>query len=422
MRREEEKYTRLDELARALGEEKVPEISEEKSSELVARALEHHDRQLLKKHSFYRIKTKKSFNVARVALAAIVLLSCLSASLLFYVFQNAQEPVAIDTTQFSLPSGDKLALSSGARFNIDSLGMNRSIAVKKGDVLFDVKALQDHESFVVQTPHLRAEVKGTVFSVQVSKTQSIVNVFEGKVQVFHHGKRLALMQDEFYDSRGDKGTVAKQVPLAEIARKAVLRRTRAQERASLRKKKLEDTTSSVEPETQEQAKQSEQIVTKLPKATRLSHALRRAKQLLLDGRYEELLVMAQDATDSGLESAAWLILQGDAYRGLSRFHEAIKSYEKACEQDGLSLSERQQFGYLAARLYFWKLSQYDEALRVLDLTGADAPASAVEERALALRVRVLWKAHRIEEAHRFAQIYMLRFPKGGSRAWLEGLL
>src|SRR5688500_5000265 len=86
--------------------------------------------------------------------------------------------------ELALPTGDRLAASPGAQFELLKTGpRSRRIALRSGSAVFAVEPLASGETFAVQTPHAYVEVRGTVFSVDVEAGATRVRVHEGAVQV-----------------------------------------------------------------------------------------------------------------------------------------------------------------------------------------------------------------------------------------------
>jgi len=84
-----------------------------------------------------------------------------------------------------LPTGDAIVTTPGAELAfVESSDAARHIEVRSGTVLFDVAPLAPGERFVVNARGVRAEVRGTVFSVGADAR---VRVYEGAVAVEQRG-------------------------------------------------------------------------------------------------------------------------------------------------------------------------------------------------------------------------------------------
>jgi tetratricopeptide (TPR) repeat protein len=108
---------------------------------------------------------------------------------------------------------------------------------------------------------------------------------------------------------------------------------------------------------------------------------------------------------------AWVLgAASDAYRGLREFEQAVQVYDRIIAQ-GQRAGEA---GYLAASVRFHRLGRPRKALQTLASSGATAPGALFEERALAVRVRILRQLDRQQQAERAARHHRQRF--GGSSA------
>src|SRR5262249_19014324 len=91
-------------------------------------------------------------------------------------------------TRMRLPTGDALVATPGAQFELvraDSI--ERTVRLDRGSAVFDVAPLREGQAFVVMTPHAQVRVRGTVFSVEVTRDRTAVRVFEGGVSVNREG-------------------------------------------------------------------------------------------------------------------------------------------------------------------------------------------------------------------------------------------
>ena len=105
------------------------------------------------------------------------------------------------------------------------------------------------------------------------------------------------------------------------------------------------------------------------------------------------------------------MLEADALRGLERFSEAADAYDAVEPPDGRA-------AFAAARLRVNALGDVEGALRSLDR----APSSALDERVVGLRVRLLRRSGRHVEALREAERYLERWPEGGLASWMRSVV
>ncbi|MCU0671785.1 MAG: FecR domain-containing protein [Myxococcota bacterium] len=93
-------------------------------------------------------------------------------------------------SRVTLPTGDAIVATPGAELAfVESSDAARRVEVRSGTVLFDVAPLAPGERFVVNARGVRAEVRGTVFSVGADAR---VRVYEGAVAV-EQGSASALV-------------------------------------------------------------------------------------------------------------------------------------------------------------------------------------------------------------------------------------
>lgn len=89
----------------------------------------------------------------------------------------------------SLPEGSRLLLSEGTTLSVRALGSDggarrRSFGLAEGTAVFAVRPIYGTvHRFVVRTPHLRAEVKGTGFEVRADENLSSIGCVEGRLSV-----------------------------------------------------------------------------------------------------------------------------------------------------------------------------------------------------------------------------------------------
>ena len=159
--------------------------------------------------------------------------------------------------------------------------------------------------------------------------------------------------------------------------------------------------------------------TPAPAQAELDVLLARARHELATGHLDQALATTRLAAARGATTGAWRVLAADALRGLGRAREAADAYELAARE--LTGSDAFEAGYSAAYLRFKELQDYDGALEALVTSRADAENSPLEERGLALHVKILVAAKRNADARPIAARYLARYPKGELRAIMEAL-
>jgi len=138
-------------------------------------------------------------------------------------------------------------------------------------------------------------------------------------------------------------------------------------------------------------------------------SLERARAWLLAGDAEPALAMASRARrERATPRGAWFLLEADALRGLGRPREAADAYGAAVP--ALAGEERAQAGFKAADLWLRELHDPRAALGALQLAAVDAPASALRERGMLLRIDALHQLGEHAAAAEVAARYLAEFP------------
>lgn len=378
-----------------------------------------------------------------------------------------------------LPTGDAIVTTPGAELAfVESSDAARHIEVRSGTVLFDVAPLAPGERFVVNARGVRAEVRGTVFSVGADAR---VRVYEGAVAVEQGGgsalvtagrmwadgavrardegpleaqgleaaaRRTTLASrevrprgDVVADARegsafdgtgeetaavGDEATDANDVieATATDAIEATATATATEATANVDGRSIgargadEGVLSASTAErgrtngatTVRRATDASARATSSPRrSTGSTHGTsddaritpERLAQWIADGEAERALVEAR--------RRGWRLSEADALRALRRGEEALTIYERLASRDGYA-------AFTGARVA-QELGDRRRALALLER----APASAFDERALGLRVRLLVEGGRRAEALPLAVRYVERFPNGSLAEWMRAL-
>lgn len=282
-----------------------------------------------------------------------------------------------------LRTGDRIALEGEAQVAIEEQRDDlRRVRLTGGAAAFDVRRRGADQHFVVVTPHLRVNVLGTVFTVSVDDVESRVEVHEGRVEVVSDGEAVELEAGGGISSRdgvaepatGQGSVFGAFVRLAVAARRD-------------------------EPP---------------PIAERAPPTLSILRRWLRERRYRDVLRTCERAQRR--EDLEWLVLEGDAARGAGQTARAAQLLSRASER--ASPTRAVHYGYQAAQL-FVREGQEARAIEVLERSRADAPASPLEERALFLRAQALSRLHRGAEVRAVARRYLMRFPAGEARQWMD---
>ena len=125
----------------------------------------------------------------------------LAASLLlFFVFKTndvphvPQQQIAnLTTTTPATPTYEKVMLGSssvkaiqktGTRLSLQNKKETRQVNLKRGQLVAEFNRKEKEPTLTIQTPHLRAVVRGTIFAVTTFEDKTEVAVQRGKVEVF----------------------------------------------------------------------------------------------------------------------------------------------------------------------------------------------------------------------------------------------
>jgi len=364
--------------------------------------------------------------------------ACLAIYAWFAHRAPAPRPVAAtepELLRLTLPTGDRLVGTAGARFEIVELTpAARRLKLATGSMVFDVAHVAPDQTFEVVTDQATVVATGTVFSVAVDRGTTTVHVFEGSVAILHGVQRDTLAADATWSSaaattapntitaagedfarereqRVEKPTppveskptpAPEPVPATEPAPRVTTVATPA---------RREPKPSAVEPAPAPEPPPSE------PEPIMWPASLPAARAHIAAGRYTEALAAADSPLREG-ESGSWDLVRGDALRALGKPAEAASAYEAAAR--ALAAPARLEAAYSAAYLRFHDLKAAKDALA--DLSGTDEPGSLFEERALVLRAEVLVSLERKHEAQVIAARYLDRFPKGSSAKLMSKLL
>jgi tetratricopeptide (TPR) repeat protein len=407
---------KLVELARA---DEPPPLSREEADALIDAAIEDAERPARPRRAARR------WTMAVIASAAIA-----AAALLGWFGWQALGR-GTDPTALELPSGDRLTITSGATFRIERAEpAERLIELDGGTMLFDVVPLERGERFLVVTPHVRVEVRGTVFSVEVERSRSSVRVFSGRVEVFEGSRRTTVDADQILvSSARELASLDDDGPLGDIAREAAREHER---RASTYARELPFVAEPVhtpEPEIEEPAVEEAPAVRVVraeparaePEAVEPEEPPLAEQPTIAEVRAWIANGEAQRAHDhaAAQSGGSWKMIEAEALRALRRFDEAVAAFEQAA--GGLGGGQRATAVFNAAQIAFLHLGNPTGAISILDRWDATAPGAPLEERALALRVRALRAAGRIAQAREQARYYLGRFPTSGLSSWMQGL-
>lgn len=343
-----------------------------------------------------------------------------------------EAPVAGLPTRLQLPTGDELASSPGARFRVKEASvLERSIKLEAGTVLFSIVPLMEGQNFVVDAPGMQVRVTGTVFSVKADGDVSVVQVYEGSVEVMQDGHSHTLSAGERMHSNGLRGERESE-PLASLALEIVA------ERVVLRNVPIPSPPSEVQvasapdqspatsvspeenghktkerlvPQAEEGAKRVDAEVEAEEGAKRaeaeaedLRTKMRaKGRELLATGKFDEAHAL-------GVEQGI-AILRGDALRAQGNNRGAVAAYIDAKSATG---------DYLAAELLVNKLDKPRTGGQLL--VSRAVHDSSLRERAIALQMKAAFQAGDTALSKTVAKTYLERFPNGGARGFAEKLL
>jgi ferric-dicitrate binding protein FerR (iron transport regulator) len=297
-----------------------------------------------------------------------------------------------------LPSNDVLVATAGARFELKSAEPEkRLVELSGGAMLFEVTPLADGQRFEVRTPHARVSVRGTIFTVQVTRSHSRVRVYQGRVRVRTASASRVLFPGESYASDDAAPGPAAETPLHGEALAAVRRR-----QAEILEPAPNRETEPIPSEVQAPSPDAGDISFKCPRPT-----LQQARSWLRQGHARSALLAAREALQTTHEQrGAWTMLEADALRALGNFREAAGAYEAASRLS--PPGARAQAGYLSALVHFKRLDQPQKALYMLNIAAVDSQTSPLRERGLLLRARVLQRLGRSPK--KTACRYLADFP------------
>jgi hypothetical protein len=381
----------LDRVLRAAHRVEAPEIEEQEARERAERAT-------ARAAAFERRRRAVVATFATAVAAAVVL--ALTGAL---VPTRAPEPHARSAppdvpdvlrpdvpSDARLPSGDRLVVASGTRYEVESTGRDRRIRLDRGEVRFEV-AHVDGGSFTVLAGGVAVRVRGTVFSVRADRGVT-VEVFEGSVEVRRGDARFVLTGgDRWFSEDVAIGDAPREREHAEPPRDTP--RTEADPRRPARTHDVRDSTS------QEGTAPSREAAEDA--FTTDDDRLREARELLRARDFVGALEVC-----GGREEADWLLLRADALRGLGRSRDAAEAYDAAVLR--LSDARRASAGYAAARLWSESSDGADAALASLRTGHATRPGSAIEERARVLEIELLLRVGGDPRAQ--IEEYVRRFP------------
>lgn len=312
--------------------------------------------------------------------------------------------VATEPSRLSLPTGDQLVAAQGAAFEVRSAeAQRREVALRRGQMLFDVARLGEGQRFEVVTPDARVSVLGTVFTVEAIDGRTVVRVYEGEVRVERAGRsvRLGVGQHFVSDDRHPSRD-----PLMAQALAAAERR-RAAPAAALAKVTVEVAVPVIAaaPPAAEAAPPVTAAAPRVAVPTELSDARRR----LREGRLQLALAAAAGAIDRRQEPLGqWYLLCADALVAEGRLRPAGAALESAAVY--LQGSEARDAAYRAALTYSEQLHDPARALHVLRASGVLGPEKFGQARGMELWVRLLVSLERRWEASAVARRYLRTYP------------
>ncbi|HJL18272.1 MAG TPA: FecR family protein [Sandaracinaceae bacterium LLY-WYZ-13_1] len=284
----------------------------------------------------------------------------------------------------ALPSGDRLAVAQGTRYELASIGPRRRVSVARGALLADVSPLGEGEAFAVRTPHGRVEVRGTVFTVDVREGRTVVRVHEGRVRVTTGGRTRVLIRGQRVRMDGERFDAGEapspgERALREPARAAVARRAAPVEVRVDEAPGGEPVARVVEPDP---ARSAQPAPVEAPPPSRPPRPAY-ARRWIEAGEPGRALEAAELALERGYHGATWQMVRGDALLALDRPAEAVAAYERAAAGFGSALSARA--GYAAALIRFRRLGDPRGALSTLARFRCVEGDSPVAGRAVGLR-------------------------------------
>ncbi|UJR86048.1 FecR family protein [Sandaracinus amylolyticus] len=319
-----------------------------------------------------------------------------------------------EIVELTLPTGDRLATTGDARFEVRSTERARRIHLAHGAAMFDVAPLGAGSSFEVSTPHAIVAVRGTVFVVEVGERATSVRVYEGHVEVRERDARVEL---------GAGAHVHVDAASARSARLEPRARDAAARRAPIASIATPEPIELVAPAGDEpppRARRPRRVAPPAtpeptPDPTVLTRERRDdARARLLRGDPTAALAALPPPAERDGE---WTLLEADALRALGRDAEAAEVYERAARTLPAGLAR--SAGFLAAELHLRRLHDPTRALAALDASHADAEGTALRERALVLRAEAQLASDRRTDLAETARRYLDAYPDGPRAAWMQ---
>jgi hypothetical protein len=311
--------------------------------------------------------------------------------------------------ELSLPTGDRLTVVEGSRFELlSATDTERRISLTRGAMLFDVAPVAEGARFEVVTADVRVRVVGTVFEVHAGTEGTTVRVHEGRVEVERNGRLRILDAGSVLSTRTSD---AEDPRLTRAGREAVATR----EAHVLETARLEPTGV-----TQAPVDLTDEPPPSRPSIAGEGDRVEDIRRLITEGDPERALIAARRVLARDPSNPDYRMVEADALRALRRFAEAADAYDRAAEDGGAA--ERAGAGYRAASLRSDHLDDPLGALSSLSAASVDQRGSSFEERGLALRARALDALGRTEEARDVARRYLSRYPAGTTRAFMEALV
>ncbi|MFT5352832.1 MAG: hypothetical protein ACI9KE_000029 [Polyangiales bacterium] len=289
-------------------------------------------------------------------------------------------PEAAEAADVRLPTGDRMLAASGTHYDVVSTDPDRVVALREGDVLFDIESIAGG-SFVVDAGDTQVRVLGTVFSVRRSQEGVAVLVYEGRVAVTDSSGERVLGAGEFWAS--NRSLVDAEWREASEARWNALVR--------------ESGTGLSTPQPPRPVEEAAPRAEEEP-----------VRALLLRREYRDVLEMAQAEMNENGRTVEWAIVVADAYRGLQDWQSAAPAYRSAAAL--ARGSRRAQLGYAAAQIYADRLHRPRIALEALEEGRSANTESIVEERARSLQIRLFQATHQSAALEEAVDTYLERFP------------
>ncbi len=413
--------TQMNRVLEALREVPEPSLSQERARTMAKRALARQSKPLAPRAML------RSPGAAMWAAAATVLLVSGGGwvALKFGASERGDGALATKASstpeasvvELNLPSGDRVVASQGSKFRVlDTGAAHRRIHVSHGSVMFDVASVEEDGRFSVETEFgARVRVVGTVFGMRASRTGFSIHVYEGRVEVEHESsvRTLGAGQSATWGQRTeplDADVVALGVRAARERLKRAKHRAKRTQHAALPPSPSPHNQETTVLSSHKPANEGRDLALGDPVA-------RRARAALVDGRFSDALDEAKRQLAKHPTDGRWTLIKADALRGMRRFDEAAATYQDAVHH--LPPHRGTVAGFAAAQLHLHQLSNPQAALTALDACAEDYGSSPLEERALALRARILERLGRPEAFRAAAKTYLNRFPRGSAAPWMR---